>query len=181
MVRLQKSPIFVLGFEFSEVVILPKMTEITITDTTTGEVLVEKTVWGARSKGGWVMFYQQKGQELIAKAPSPAVLKIFMYLAMGQNYEGGMKTTKADIQRKLGLSKPTVMSSFRWLKDNFIVHEWRVDGCCEFMINPQYVCIGKFDERMKMWNQRWDDFKPMYASRQYHRKKKAQQDSSSAS
>lgn len=141
---------------------MAKMTEITITDTTTGEVLVEKTVWGARSKGGWVMFYQQKGLELIAQAPSPAVLKIFMYLAMGQTYEGGMKTTKADIQRKMGLSKPTVLHAFKWLKDNFIIHEWKVDGVTDFMVSPVYVCIGKFDERMKLWNQRWENYKPMY-------------------
>lgn len=150
---------------------MPKMTEITVTDTSTGEVLVEKTVWGARSKGGWIMFYQQKGQELIAKAPTPAVLKIFLYLAMGQTYEGGMKTTKADIQRKMGMAKQTVMSAFKWLKDNYIVHEWRVDGCTEFMINPVYVSIGKFDERMRIWNQRWNDFRPIYARSDYARKK----------
>ena len=119
--------------------------------------------------------YQQKGFDLIAKAPNASVLKVFMYLACGQTYDGGMKTTKRAIEENLGLCHKSVSEAFKWLKDNFIVHEWRVDGCAEFMINPQYVCIGKFDERMKLWVQRWDNYKPMYASAQYHRKKRAAQ------
>lgn len=150
---------------------MAKVMQIQVADADTGEVLVDKTVYGARAKGGWVMFYQQKGMELITQAPSPAVLKIFMYLSMGQTYEGGMKVTKAELQRKLGLSKPTVINAFNWLKDNFIVHEWRVDGCSEFMINPQYVCIGKFDERMKVWVNRYENYKPMYSTPEYQRKK----------
>lgn len=117
--------------------------------------------------------YQQKGFELIAKAPNASVLKVFMYLACGQTYDGGMKTTKRAIEENLGLCHKSVSAAFKWLKDNFIVHEWRVDGCAEFMINPQYVCVGKFDDRMKLWVQRWDNYKPMYSSAQYHRKKRA--------
>lgn len=119
--------------------------------------------------------YQQKGFDLIAKAPNASVLKVFMYLACGQTYDGGMKTTKRAVEENLGLCHKSVSEAFKWLKDNFIVHEWRVDGCSEFMINPQYVCIGKFDDRMKLWVQRWDNYKPMYSSAQYHRKKRAAQ------
>ena len=117
------------------------------------------------------MMYQQRGLDLIAKAPNATVLKVFMYLACGQTYEGGMKTTKRAVEQNLGLCHKSVADAFKWLKDNFIVHEWRVDGCAEFMINPQYVCIGKFDDRMKLWVQRWDNFKPMYSKRSYHNKK----------
>lgn len=159
---------------------MAKMTQITITDMGTGEILSDKTVYGSRSKGGWIMVYQQRGMELIANAPTPAVLKVFMYLAMGQTFEGGMKTTKAHVQEELGLSKPTVINAFNWLKDNFIVHEWRVDGCAEFMINPQYVCVGKFDERMKIWKQRFEHFMPMYKTRSYSRKAQAREKSKQA-
>lgn len=160
---------------------MSKVTEIIVTDMSTGEVLADKTYYGARSKGGWCMLYQQRGLDLIAKAPSASVLKVFMYLACGQTYDGGMKTTKRAVEENLGLGHKAVALAFKWLKDNFIVHEWRVDGCSEFMINPQYVCLGKFDDRMKIWVQRWDNFKPMYASRQYHRKKQAASSSSSSS
>lgn len=159
---------------------MPKMTEVIVTDLVTGEVIADKTYFGARAKGGWCMMYQQKGLDLIAKAPNASVLKVFMYLACGQTYNGGMKTTKRAVEQNLGLCHKTVSDAFRWLKDNFIIHEWRVDGCSEFMISPVYVCVGKFDDRMKIWNQRWD-FKPMYSSRQYHRKKLADSDSKKSS
>lgn len=155
---------------------MPKVTQITIMDESTGEVLTDKTIYGQRVKGGWCMLYQQKGLDLIAKAPSASVLKVFMYLACGQTYDGGMKTTKRAVEQNLGLTKATVIKAFNWLKDNFIVNEWRHDGCSEFMISPLYVCVGKFDERMKMWNARWEDFKPMYSSRAYHRKKQQSHD-----
>lgn len=161
---------------------MAKITQVTVMDSGTGEVLVDKTLYGARSKGGWVMFYQEAGMKLIADAPSPAVLKIFMYLALGQTYEGGMKTTKADIQRKLGLCKATVHNAFKWLKEHLIVHEWRVNGCTEFMISPVYVCLGRFDDRMKIWNERWN-FKPQFVRTDYLRKKQSDEgaDESSAS
>ncbi len=155
-------------------------TEVSIIDRETGEILSEKLVFGSRSKGGWCMMYQQRGLDLIAKAPNATVLKVFMYLACGQTYQGGMKTTKRAIEQALSLSHKSVSSAFSWLKDNYIVHEWRVDGCPEFMINPQYVCVGKFDERMKMWTARFDNFKPIYSSRAYTRKKLAAAESQSS-
>lgn len=162
---------------------MSKVTDIIVSDLETGEVLVEKRLVGARSRSGWFMFYQNKGMELIAKAPTPAVLKVFLYVAMGQTYEGGMKTTKADVREKLGLSKPTVISAFNWLKDNYIIHEWRVDGCSEFMVNPQYVNVGKFDDRMKEWNRRWESYMPMYQHSRMATKKQElkRKDKSSAS
>lgn len=151
---------------------MSKMTQIIVSDTNTGEVLTDKTIFGTCSKGGWCMFYQQKGLDLIAKAPNASVLKVFMYLACGQTYNGGMKITKRAIEQNLGLGHKAVAMAFKWLKDNFIVHEWRVNGCTEFMVNPLYVCLGKFDDRLKMWHERWN-FKPMYSSAQYHRKKQS--------
>lgn len=153
---------------------MSKVTQIIVSDAATGEVLTDKILYGARSKGGWCMLYQQKGLDLIAQAPNASVLKVFMYLACGQTYEGGMKTTKRSVEQNLGLSHKSVALAFKWLKDNFIVHEWRVDGCAEFMINPNYVCVGKLDDRMKIWVQRWE-FKPMYSTTSYLRKKQRAQ------
>lgn len=152
---------------------LAKMTQIMITDTKTGEVMVDKTFVGERSKGGWIMVFQEAGQNLVAAAPSPAVLKVFMYLALGQTFNGGMVTTKAHVQRELKLSKPTVLNAFKWLESNLIVHEWRHNGCSEFMVSPVYVSVGNFHDRMKIWNERWD-FKPMYVKTSYLRKKQQQ-------
>lgn len=165
---------------FEVVTCLSKITQVTVFDESTGEVLADKWIYGARLKGGWCMLYQQKGLDLIAKAPNASVLKVFMYLACGQTYQGGMKTTKRAVEQNLGLGHKAVALAFKWLKDNFIVHEWRVDGCSEFMLSPVYVCVGKFEDRMKLWNQRWESYQPMYSSNQYHRKKRADSASNSS-
>lgn len=152
---------------------MPKVTQITVMDEDTGEVLTDKWIFGQRVKGGWCMLYQQKGLELIAKAPNATTLKVFMYLACGQTYEGGMKTTKRAVEKALGIGHNAVALAFKWLKDNYVIHEWRRDGVADFMVNPMYVCVGKFDERMKLWTERFENYMPLYSSRQYQRKKRS--------
>lgn len=162
---------------------LPKIpnceTETTVmkTNLITGEVIYEKTFRGSRSGGGWVMMFTDMGMDIVAKCPSAATLRVFLYLAMGQTYEGGMLTTKRAVEVYLGLSKPTVIDAFKWLKKNFIIHEWRHNGITDFMINPRYVSVGKFDERIKLWNARWDK-KPFYTNSTYQKKKSAQSEQS---
>lgn len=146
------------------------------TNLVTGEIIYEKTFRGSRSGGGWVMMFTDMGMDVVAKCPSYATLRIFLYLAMGQTYEGGMKTTKRAVENYLGMSHRTVALAFDWLKKNFIVHEWRNNGVTDFMVNPRYVSVGKFDERIKLWNARWD-FKPFYSSKTYQKKKSAQAES----
>lgn len=147
-------------------------TETTVvkTNINTGEVIYETTYRGSRSGSGWIMMFTELGMEVVTKCPSPAALRIFLYLSLGQTYNGGMATTKRAIEEKLGISHMTCSRAFEWLKKNFIVHEWRNNGITEFMINPRYVSVGKFDERIKLWNDRWN-FKPFYSSSTYQRKK----------
>lgn len=150
-------------------------TELTVikTNVQTGEVLFEKTVRGARVGSGWIMMFTEKGMELVANCPSAYTLRVFMYLAMGQTFTGGMVTTKRDVENKLGISHCSCARAFKWLKENFIVHEWRNRGCTEFMVSPVYVSVGKFDERIKLWNARWNAM-PFYSSGSYQRKKSAE-------
>lgn len=147
-------------------------TETTImkTNLETGEIIYEKSFRGSRSGGGWVMMFTDMGMEIVSKCPSPSTLRVFLYLAMGQDFNGGMVTTKRAVERYLGISHPTCIEAFNWLKKNFIVNEWRTRGCTEYMVNPRYVSVGNFDERIKLWNSRWDA-KPFYSSKSYQRKK----------
>ena len=150
-------------------------TETTImkTNVETGEIIYETTFRGSRSGSGWIMMFTDKGQEIISRCPSAATLKVYLYLAMGQDYNGGMKTTKRAVEQYLGLSHRTVYKAFAWLKQNFIVNEWRHNGITEFMVNPRYVSVGKFDERIKLWNARWE-MKPFFTNSTYQRKKSKQ-------
>lgn len=158
---------------------MSKVTQVTVFDEDTGEVLTDKMIYGQRVKGGWVMLYQQKGLDLIAKAPNATVLKVFMYLACGQTYDGGMKTTKRAVEQALGLGHKSVALAFKWLKDNYVIHEWRRDGVADFMVNPLYVSLGKFDERMKLWNDRWEHYRPMVGKKYLRRKQRAEKDGDS--
>lgn len=150
------------------------VTQVTRFDEETGEVLTDKLIYGQRVKGGWIMLYQQKGLDLIAKAPNATVLKVFMYLACGQTYQGGMKTTKRAVEQALGIGHNSVALAFKWLKDNYVIHEWRVDGCSDFMVNPVYVSMGKFDERIKLWNERWEHYRPMIGTKYLRKKQRAE-------
>lgn len=153
---------------------MSKVTQVTVFDDDTGEVLTDKMIFGQRMKGGWIMLYQNKGLDLIAKAPNSTVLKVFMYLACGQTYTGGMKTTKRAVEQALGIGHNAVALAFKWLKDNYVIHEWRVDGCSDFMVNPVYVSLGKFDERMKLWNERWENYRPMVGTKYLRKKQRAE-------
>jgi len=150
-------------------------TELTVikTNVTTGEVIYEKTVRGSRVGSGWVMMFTDMGMEVVEKCPSATTLRVFLYLSMGQTFTGGLVTTKLDVEKKLGISHKSCADAFKWLKENFIIHEWRNRGCTEFMVNPRYVSVGKFDERIKLWNARWE-LKPFFANRGYQKKKSAE-------
>lgn len=147
-------------------------TETTIikTDLETGEIIYEKIFRGSRSGSGWVMFFTDMGMEIVEKCPSPTTLRVFLYLSMGQTFTGGMATTKRAVEKKLGVSHKACSDAFKWLKSNFVIHEWRNNGCTDFMVNPRYVSVGRFDERIKLWNSRWD-LKPFYSNSTYQRKK----------
>lgn len=150
-------------------------TELTVikTNVTTGEVIFEKTVRGSRSGSGWLMMFTDMGMEIVERCPSPTTLRVFLYLAMGQTFTGGLVTTKLDVERKLNISHKTCADAFKWLKSNFVIHEWRNRGCTEFMVNPRYVSVGKLDERIKLWNSRWQAM-PFYANRQRQKQKSEQ-------
>lgn len=155
---------------------IPKCeTELTVikTNVNTGEVIFEKTIRGSRVGSGWIMMFTEKGTELVANCPSAYTLRVFLYLAMGQTFSGGMVTTKLDVEKKLGISHCSCARAFKWLKENFIIHEWRNCGCTEFMVSPMYVSVGKFDERIKLWNARWNAM-PFYTNPTYQKKKSAE-------
>lgn len=135
-----------------------RIRQITISDKDTGEILSESVSVGNPNGRGFVLMYTEKVQSLILKCPSAATLKVFMLLSMGQQFEErGMVTTKKAVQEKLQITKPTCLEAFKWLRENGIVLESKIDGHTEFMINPDYVTVGRDKKkRMKEWERRKD-------------------------
>lgn len=134
-----------------------RLTQTTIYDEESGEVISERISSGSPNGRGWVIVYTERVNQLIVECPSAATLKVFMLLAMGQQFEErGMVTTKKAVQEKLGITKPTCIAAFDWLKDRMIINESRINGCTEFMVNPAYVTVGRDKKkRLKEWTRRW--------------------------
>lgn len=128
-----------------------------IYDGESGEVLSDTTRSGSANGKGWVIMYTDKINDLVTKCKSAATLRIFMLLAAGQQFEErGMVTTKKAVQEHLGIDKKTCIEGFKWLKDNMIINECKINGCTEFMVNPQYVTVGRDKKkRQSEWLRRW--------------------------
>lgn len=107
---------------------------------------------------GWSIMYNDKIMQLVQNCTSAATLRVFMLLATGQQFEEkGYITTKKAVQEKLHIDKSTCLAAFKWLKENFIINEYRNEGgYTEYMVNPEYVTVGKDKKkRQREWLRRW--------------------------
>lgn len=131
--------------------------QVTVYDEETGQVLSDKMSSGSQNGKGFVLMYTEKVQQLILECPSATTLKVFMLLSIGQQFEErGVITTKKAVQDKLGITKPTCLAAFDWLKERMIINESKVNGCTEFMVNPAYVTVGRDKKkRLNEWTRRW--------------------------
>lgn len=129
----------------------------TIFDSESGEVVSERISQGSSNGSGWVIMYTDKINDLVTKCTSAATLRVFMLLAAGQQFEErGMITTKKAVQEHLKIDKSTCLEAFKWLKENMIINECKINGCTEFMVNPMYVTVGRDKKkRQKEWIRRW--------------------------
>ena len=107
--------------------------------------------------------YADKLCNLAIEAPHGSILRVFLYIAHNQQYGNdnkhfGYSCSKTYLQEKLGISRKSVYNALKWLKEKFIIHEGRVDGQLEFMVNPEYVTIGiNKKKRQKEWKRRWEE------------------------
>ncbi len=126
-------------------------------DGDSGEVLSDTTRAGSGNGKGWVIMYTDKINELVSKCTSGATLRVFMLLAAGQQFEErGMITTKKAVQEHLKIDKSTCLEAFKWLKENMVINECKINGCTEFMVNPLYITVGRDKKkRQKEWLRRW--------------------------
>lgn len=131
--------------------------QVTTIDEGTGEIISDVFSRGSPNGKGYILMYTEKVVKLITDCPSASTLKVFMLLSMGQQFEErGMITTKKAIQDKLGIDKSTCLVAFKWLKEHFIINECKIDGHTEFMVNPEYVTIGRDKKkRQAEWLRRW--------------------------
>ena len=126
-----------------------------------GELLSEVTFQTRSQNGsGFVISYTDKMTEFITKTETPSVVRIFLYLAHNQQYGNngvyGFRCTRKFLETALNITRKSVYSALQKLKNDFLVQETKVDGLSEFMVNPNYVTIGRDKQaRMREWSNRW--------------------------
>lgn len=125
--------------------------------------LISSNVFKAKKQNGsgFVISYTEKMNEFILKNDVPSVVRIFVYIANNQQYgiNGvyGYRCTRKHLETALNITRKSVYSALTKLKDDFLVNETKVDGLSEFMVNPNYVTMGRDKQaRIREWNLRWE-------------------------
>ncbi len=127
-----------------------------------GELISSNTFTAKKQNGsGFVISYTEKMSEFIAKTETPSVVRIFLYLAHNQQYgiNGvyGYRCTRKHLETALNITRKSVYSALTKLKEDFLVNETKIDGLSEFMVNPNYVTMGRDKQaRVREWNLRWE-------------------------
>lgn len=95
---------------------------------------------------GFVISYTSKLNEFLCRVSTGSIVRTFLYIAHNQSYgengQFGMRCSHRHLEQALRLDRTTVWDALKFLKDKGLVVETRIDGCPEFMVNPDYVTIG---------------------------------------
>lgn len=127
-----------------------------------GEVVYDMTRKPFKANGsGFVVSYTDKVCELLQKVTTGSVLRVFFFLAHHQQYANdgkqfGYRCSHKFISESLKLERTVVWDALKFLRENYLVLESKIEGYSEFMVNPNYITIGSNKkERLKEWSRRW--------------------------
>lgn len=128
-----------------------------------GEIVYDMTRKPFKANGGgWVVSYTDKVCELLQKVTTGSVLRVFFFLAHHQQFANdgkqfGYRCSHKFISESLKLERTVVWDALKFLRENYLVLETKVEGYSEFMVNPNYITIGaNKKERLREWSRRWE-------------------------
>ena len=104
-----------------------------------------------------MIFDDSRTLRTINDAPNSHVIKVFLYLAFNQPKDGihGFRISKKQLQFDLKLGRTVFFDALHWLKDNIIIHEFKLAEDSDFMVNPYIVMNnGDRDARIAEWSRR---------------------------
>lgn len=112
---------------------------------------------------GFMLCYMSMISDLATNVKQASILRVFLYISSHQQYGNdgvfGLRCSKKHLQDILGIQKPTLWSALNYLKDNFLINETQVAGVFEYMVNPNFVTIGKSKKfRVAEWNRRCEAY-----------------------
>lgn len=108
---------------------------------------------------GFVISYTSKLNEFLMRVSTGSIVRVFLYIAhnqsYGQNGQFGFRCSHKHIEQALRLDRTTVWDALKFLKEKSLINESRIDGCPEFMVNPEYITIGADKKvRVREWLRR---------------------------
>ena len=125
-----------------------------ILDSTTGELIAEKTSYGVNNGGGWVICYRVGAEILARRCDSAVTFRVFHLLVsrLDSYSTEGVVCSRKWLQDTLNVSRKSIYNALQWLIANDFLVETTRDGFSEFYFNPSYVTIGKDKTgREKRW------------------------------
>lgn len=135
-----------------------------VLDSTTGELIAEKTSYGVNNGGGWVICYRVGAEILARRCDSAVTFRVFhLLISRLDNYSTeGVVCSRKWLQDTLGVSRKSIYNALQWLIANDFLVETTCDGFSEFYFNPSYVTIGKNKTGRE---KRWAELKDEYATK----------------
>lgn len=114
----------------------------------------------SQNGSGFVLSYTEKMCEFLRKCSAGSHVRLFVYLAHNQGYGDngvfGYRCDRKVLMAMLGIDRKTLYRALQYLEENVLVLESKIDGQSEFMVNPNYVTVGRDKKaRMTEWNRRW--------------------------
>lgn len=130
---------------------LSKSTSVAYTESiaydVNGEVIYDTVKKNRYRNGrGFVISYTEKVSDFLTKVSTGSIVRVFLYVAHHQSYgQGGcfgMRCTYKYLSQVLHIDRTTLWDAMKYLTEKNLVTVNRVDGCLEFMVNPDYITIG---------------------------------------
>lgn len=129
-----------------------------------GEIIFDSIYQSSSQNGsGFVINYIKTCDELVQNVPQGSILRVFFHISFNQSYDiyngGGFKCSRKHLQETLNLTAKTVWIALKWLEENFLVKEAIINGQSDFMVNPDFITIGKEKKkRVAEWNRRCAEY-----------------------
>ena len=95
--------------------------------------------------------------ETTLRRSKASIFKTFLYIALNQPDDGirGFEIEKPTLAFNLGISQPTISRDLKWLKDNLLIQELKLDEVSDFMANPYHVMNNcERNDRIAEWRRR---------------------------
>ena len=104
-----------------------------------------------------MVFIDKEVWKLLEDVPNASAAKLFLYIVINQPEDGirGYKTSKIQLIVDMHSNRTSIFRDLKWLKDNMLIQELKLDDEFDFMATPYYV-MNNTDRQIRIeeWRRR---------------------------